>query len=149
MLKVRQPCNRGISGRVIKGVWGSICGLYLAAGYCYLWCQRVNTIIENLMFTDDILSGRLPLRIHLSKAASFLDITKFNFLSLATCRVEMIKDHTCISKMLIHFPHLYDVFHVPGLCLLGIGGAPYISHKIMAQKLNFHIFDFFSESTSR
>ena len=26
---------------------------------------------------------------------------------------------------------------VPGLCLLGIGGTPYISHKIMAQKPNF------------
>ena len=25
-----------------------------------------------------------------------------------------------------------DVHHVPGLCLLGIGGTPYISHKIMA-----------------
>ena len=25
-----------------------------------------------------------------------------------------------------------NVYHVPGLCLLGIGGAPYISHKIMA-----------------
>ena len=37
-----------------------------------------------------------------------------------------------------------NVHHVPGLCLLGIGGAPYISHKIMAQKTNFHIFDFFS-----
>ena len=32
------------------------------------------------------------------------------------------------------------VHHVPGLCLLGIGGAPYISHKIMAQKPNFNIF---------
>ena len=39
--------------------------------------------------------------------------------------------------------------HVPGLCLLGIGGAPYISHKIMAQKPNFDIFDFFSETTLR
>ena len=27
-----------------------------------------------------------------------------------------------------------NVYHVPGLCLLGIGGAPYISHKIMARK---------------
>ena len=36
----------------------------------------------------------------------------------------------------------------PGLCLLGIGGAPYISHKIMAQKAYSHIFDFFSETTS-
>ena len=41
-----------------------------------------------------------------------------------------------------------DVHHVPGLCLLDIGGAAYISHKIMAQKPNFHIFDF-SETTSR
>ena len=31
------------------------------------------------------------------------------------------------------------MFIVPGLCLLGIGGTPYISHKIMAQKPNFHI----------
>ena len=42
-----------------------------------------------------------------------------------------------------------DAHHVPGLCLLGIGAAPYISHKIMAQKPNFHIFDFFFETTSR
>ena len=27
-----------------------------------------------------------------------------------------------------------NVHHVPGLCLLDIGGAPYISHKIIAQK---------------
>ena len=32
-----------------------------------------------------------------------------------------------------------NVYHVPGLCLLGIGDAPYISHKIMAQN---HIFTF-------
>ena len=25
-------------------------------------------------------------------------------------------------------------FYVPGLCLLVIGGAPYINHKIMARK---------------
>ena len=42
-----------------------------------------------------------------------------------------------------------NVYHVPGLCLLGIGGAPYISHKIMAQKPYFHIFDFFSKTTFR
>ena len=42
-----------------------------------------------------------------------------------------------------------NVYHVPGLCLQGIGGAPYNSHKIMAQKPNFYIFDFFSETTSR
>ena len=34
-----------------------------------------------------------------------------------------------------------NVHHVPGLCLLGIGGAPYPSQKIMAQKPYFHIFD--------
>ena len=33
-----------------------------------------------------------------------------------------------------------NVYHVPGLCLLGIGGAPYISHKIMAQKPYFSHF---------
>ena len=33
-----------------------------------------------------------------------------------------------------------NVHHVPGLCLLGIGGAPYISHKIMAQKTKFSHF---------
>ena len=42
-----------------------------------------------------------------------------------------------------------NVYHVAGLCLLGIGGAPYIIHKIMAPKQYFHIFDFFSETTSR
>ena len=42
-----------------------------------------------------------------------------------------------------------NVHHVLGLCLLGIGGAHYISHKIMAQKSNFHIFNFFSKTTSR
>ena len=42
-----------------------------------------------------------------------------------------------------------NVHYVPGMCLLGIGGTFYISHKIMAQKPNFHIFYFFSETTSR
>ena len=42
-----------------------------------------------------------------------------------------------------------SVHHVPGLCLQGIGGAPYIGHKIIAQKPNIHIFDFLSETTSR
>ena len=27
------------------------------------------------------------------------------------------------------------------MCQLGIGGTPYISHKIMALKPSFHIFD--------
>ena len=36
-----------------------------------------------------------------------------------------------------------NVHHVSGLCLLGIGGAPYISHKIMA--LN-QIFTFSTSS---
>ena len=42
-----------------------------------------------------------------------------------------------------------NVYHVPGLCLLGIGGAPYISHKIMARITYFHIRYFFSKTTSR
>ena len=42
-----------------------------------------------------------------------------------------------------------NVYYVPGLCLPGICGTPYISHKIMAQKPYFHLFDFFSETTSR
>ena len=33
------------------------------------------------------------------------------------------------------------VHHIPGLCLLGIGGAPYISYKIMAQKFGFCLQD--------
>ena len=36
-----------------------------------------------------------------------------------------------------------NVYHVPGLYLLGIGGAPYISHKIIAQN---HIFSFSTSS---
>ena len=36
-----------------------------------------------------------------------------------------------------------NVHHVSGLCLLGIDGAPYISHKIMAQN---HIFKFLTSS---
>ena len=35
-----------------------------------------------------------------------------------------------------------NVYHVPGLCLLGIV-TPYIGHKIMAQN---HIFTFFTSS---
>ena len=32
----------------------------------------------------------------------------------------------------IKFIFSANIYHVPGLCLLGISGAPYISHKIMA-----------------
>ena len=32
-----------------------------------------------------------------------------------------------------------NVYHVPGLCLLGIGGAPYVSHKMMTGKPYFKI----------
>ena len=39
-----------------------------------------------------------------------------------------------------------NVYDVPGLCLLSIGGAPYISHKIMARKPYFHIFTFSTSS---
>ena len=35
-----------------------------------------------------------------------------------------------------------NVHHDPGLCLLGIGGVPYIRHKIIARKPYFQIFDF-------
>ena len=33
-----------------------------------------------------------------------------------------------------------NIHYVPGLCLLGIGGSPYISHKIVAQKTKFSHF---------
>ena len=42
-----------------------------------------------------------------------------------------------------------SVYHLLGLCHLVIGGSPYISHKIMAQKSYFHIVNFLSETTSR
>ena len=31
------------------------------------------------------------------------------------------------------------IYHIPGLCLLSIGGAPYITHKLWLEK---HIFTF-------
>ena len=62
-------------------------------------------------------------------------------LSLSTITTRNNKDFKSIFGTNVH--------HVPVLCLLGIGGAPEISHKIMAQKPNFHIFDFFSDITSR
>ena len=55
---------------------------------------------------------------------------------VATISMRKIKDRKSIFGV--------NVYQVPGLCLLGIGGAPYISHKIMAQIPYFHIFDFFS-----
>ena len=38
---------------------------------------------------------------------------------------------------------------MPGLCLLDIGGAPYIGYNIMPPKALFNIFDFFSKTTNR
>ena len=61
----------------------------------------------------------------------------------------------CCTSCVVCVHHSYqkifsaNVHHVPGLCLLGIGGARYVSHKILAQKPYFHIFDFFSETTRR
>ena len=37
---------------------------------------------------------------------------------------------------------------MPGLCLLDIGGAPYIGYNIMPPKALFNIFDFFSKTTN-
>ena len=53
---------------------------------------------------------------------------------------------TLTKKHQIHFSA--NVYHVPRLCLLGFSGISNISHKIMAQKPHFYIFDF-SETTSR
>ena len=64
-------------------------------------------------------------------------------------RVSSVSTITTRNNEAIKFIFSPNVYHVPGLCLLGIGGAPYISHKIMAQKPYFHIFDFFSETSSR
>ena len=38
------------------------------------------------------------------------------------------------------------VYSLAGLCLPGFGGVPCISHKIVARKPYFHIFNFFSEN---
>ena len=56
------------------------------------------------------------------------------------CRVSSVSTITTRNNKDIKSIFGADVHNVPGLCLLGIGGAPYISHKIMAQKPNFHIF---------
>ena len=65
------------------------------------------------------------------------------------CRVLSVSTITTGNNEAIKSIFSANVYHVSGLCLLGIGGAPYISHKIMAGKPYFHIFDFFSETISR
>ena len=69
--------------------------------------------------------------------------------SSVVCRVSSVCTITTRNNKDIKSIFGADVHHVSGLCLLGIGGSPYINHKIMAQKPNFHIFNFFSETTSR
>ena len=59
-------------------------------------------------------------------------------------RVSSVSTITTRNNEAIKSIYSTNVYHGPGLCLLGIGGAPYISHKIMARKPYFHIFDFFS-----
>ena len=68
--------------------------------------------------------------------------------SFVVCRVLYVSNITTRKNLAIRSIFSANVYHVPGLCLLGIGGAPYISHKIMDQPY-FQIFDFFSETTSR
>ena len=70
-------------------------------------------------------------------------------LSSIVCHVSTVSAITTRNNEDIKSIFGANVHHVPGLCLLGIGGAPYISHKIMAQKPNFYISDFFSETTIR
>ena len=68
-------------------------------------------------------------------------------MSYVVCRLCLTKLPEIINKSTFGA----NVYHVPGLCLLGIGCTLYINHlKIMAQKPYFHIFDiFFSETASR
>ena len=61
------------------------------------------------------------------------------------CRVSSVSTITARNNEVIKSIFSANVYHVPGLCLLGIDGAPYISHKIMARKSYFRIFHFFSE----
>ena len=57
--------------------------------------------------------------------------------SSVVCRVSSVSTITTRNNKDIKSIFWADVHHVPGLCLLGIGVAPYISHKIIAQKPNF------------
>ena len=68
--------------------------------------------------------------------------------SFIVCGVSSVSTITTRNNEAIKSIFSANVHHVPGLCLLGMGGTPYISHKIMARKQYFHIFDFFSETTS-
>ena len=57
-------------------------------------------------------------------------------------RVSSVSTITAKNNSDIKSTFSANVYHVPGLCLPGIGGSPYISHKIMARKPYFHIFNF-------
>ena len=49
------------------------------------------------------------------------------------CRVSSVSTVTTRNnEAIIKSIFSANVYHVPELCRLGIGGAPYISHKIMA-----------------
>ena len=52
--------------------------------------------------------------------------------SSVVCRVSSVSTITTRNNEAIKSILSENVYHVPGLCLLGIGGALYISHKIMA-----------------
>ena len=55
-------------------------------------------------------------------------------------RVSSVSTITTRNNEAINSIFSANVNHVPGLCPLGIGGARYISHKIMAQKTIFSHF---------
>ena len=64
-------------------------------------------------------------------------------LSSIFLRVSSVSTITTTNNEAIKSILSANVYHVSGLCLLGIGGAPYIVHKIMAQN---HIFTFLTSS---
>ena len=53
------------------------------------------------------------------------------------CRVSCVSTITTRNTKVIKSIFGSNVYHVPGLCLLGIIGAHCISHKIMARKPYF------------
>ena len=67
-------------------------------------------------------------------------------LSSDVCCVSSVSTITTRNNQDIKSIFDANAHHVPGLCLLGSGGVPYTSYKIMAQKPHFH--DFYSGTTS-
>ena len=53
------------------------------------------------------------------------------------CHVSSVSTITTRNNQAIKSIFGANFHHVPGFCLLGTGGSPNISHKIMAQKLSF------------